>query len=313
MKAGSLKNCQAIITGVNGFIGKTLARRLIEQGAFVLGVDQLPLHDRLGPSSQFQFIQANLLTEAGKIHLKQGDFEKKIFFHLAGMANAEDCEKNKELAGRMNIDLTRLAVEFCLNHGIRQFIFPSTGLVYGDHHSIAVTEQTAPAPLNYYAQTKLEAEQLIRDYAEKTGFCCVVLRLSNVYGAGMSPKSVIGELIGQAKKEQNISLRDYSPVRDFIFLDDVVDGMLAATNIHKNGFYCFNLSTGKGTSIQELAQMASRLTSASFNNAQWTKKGHSQKSCLVMDNRSLEEVTGWKPKSTLDDGLKKILQEIPIQ
>lgn len=306
-KAGPLKDCQAIVTGAHGFIGKKLTQHLIQNGAFVVGIDIAPLGESPDPVSQFHFVKADLLTEQQTLKLPETAHRKSFFFHLAGMANARECETNKDLAFRLNVGLTLSALKFSLNNKVDHFVFPSTGLVYGDQHQTPVTEDTALSPLNYYAETKMEAEEVIKKFAQNSSMGRTVLRLSNVYGSGMSRQSVIGELIDQVIKGKQISLKDYTPVRDFIFIDDVVDGMLTAASVENTGSRCFNLSTGIGTSIGELVLMASRLSSVPCNQPSSKRKSSAHESYLVLDHRLFEKTTGWKPKYALRDGLKKIL------
>ena len=279
--------------------------KLLERGASVLGIDMICAKSTGKPEGQYDFVQADFLKEPEKIRLGNRHHKKRVFFHLAGMGNVDACEKNQEQAFRVNVELTRATLDFCVQNGVSQFVFPSTGLVYGDQHNQPIGEETELAPSNHYAHTKMEAERIIRNYVQESDLCCIILRLANVYGPGMSSQSVIGELLAQIKRSERISLRNYTPVRDFIFIDDVIDGLLAATCVHEKGVHCFNLSSGTETSIRDMVLLVARLVSVPHDAT--SSERDSKRSYLVMNNRMFRKATGWEPQYTLQDGLKKLL------
>ena len=291
-------------------MGSRLIQALLDKEALVVGVD----------SSSEAPEYFHELTKGNSFHLIHGSFEKKAeevssilktekrgktaVFHMAGLAHVGECEKDPVKAFESNVSLTFHVLEFCRQNKIMKFIFPSTGLVYGNHQKKPVIEETPPSPQNIYTGTKLSAEVLIRSYSKSYGLSCIIARLGNIYGPGSHSDTVVSTIINQVKYDEKILVHDLTPVRDFIFIDDVIEGLVRLlVSIKSPECYIVNLSTGTGTSILNLAKMASQRASVPIKEAQVHGDSRPSNSILILNNSLLSKITGWKPRYTLHEGL----------
>jgi len=315
-KIGNLDEYKIVVTGASGFLGCRLVQALLENGSFVIGIDLC--NHSANPTSDYKNYESYRLL-CGDIFkksneaiplLKSDKRRKSALFHLAGLANVKECEVNPVKAFESNVSLTHHVLEFCRLNGIKNFLFPSTGLVYGDHLKHPATEEDPTHPKNLYVSTKVSAEALIQGYAESFGLTCMIARLGNVYGPGGNLDSVIGTLVSQVEKNQDISIRDLIPVRDFIYIDDVVEGLLhLLVSNDKAGYSIVNLSTGVGTSIKELVEAVCQIASIPTNEIQSQNISINSESSLVLNNDLLIEMIGWKPKYNLVEGLSILLKK----
>ncbi len=297
-------------------MGSRLVQVLLEKGAFVVGVDYDNRFSQ--PTSGFtnhesyRFICGNFsenLDEASSL-LLSSERKKSVLFHMAGLANVRECEKNSPLAFNSNVLLTYQALEFCRRQKIKKFIFPSTGLVYGDLHKRLATENDQVIPKSLYIATKVSAEALIQGYAHSFGISCKIARLGNVYGPGGNVDTLVGTLINQVLTHKKIIVRDLTPVRDFIYLDDVIEGFLhLSISKEDTDFILVNLSTGTGTSVKKLIDTLYQVASISSDKIQSQNASINSISSLVLDNSLLIKLTGWKPKYDLAEGLSLTLKK----
>lgn len=284
----SLSEFSIFVSGATGFLGEALVSTLTQYGA---AVSPLPR----------DFSGAQIPAESGK---------KRVLVHLAGMSHAGQCEENPAEAFEANVALVLRALFFCQKQGINLFIFPSTGSVYSDQMDRPLTESDPASPHDIYGATKLAAETLILRYSKRLGIRSLIVRIGNVYGPGCHSDSVIGTLCQQIANGHEITLRDLTPVRDFIYKRDVVHGLirlLQTAETHSE--FLVNLSTGKGTSIGHLTDTACRLALVPVEKIRPSEGPKGPPSRIVLDNTLLKKLTGWSPQYNLEDGLKETLKQ----
>jgi nucleoside-diphosphate-sugar epimerase len=315
LKAGSLKDFSILVTGACGFIGVPLVKALLKKGATVLGIDRhhvVPVGTEKDiPYSNFHFIVGDFLKKSDKAASLLAQIKKDYtaVFHLAGKANATGCRIDPIQAFEANVLLVQRILEFCRNNNIKKFGFPSTGLVYGDQSEFSINENYPTKPNSLYAATKLSAEMLIQGYASEYDMNCIIARLSNVYGPKSSTDTVIGTIVDQAKKNKRILVRDTSPIRDFIYIDDVVNGLIRLLiSIKHSGSTVVNLSTGKGETIKRAVELAGMIMAKDQKDYTHATDKEQCNSKLVLDNSLLESLTEWKPENDLYSGLSLILK-----
>lgn len=311
LKTGKLSDWCIVVTGGAGFLGAKLVQQLAKEGAKVIAVDQAYAGREQSPDSQVTKIAAQLPRDFGLLSslVRRCAGRYLALFHMAGISNVGQCQQAPVSAFEANVTLTQNVLEFCRSHNITRFIFPSTGLVYGDELGTAAVETDPVRPVNIYAASKIAAEALIRGYSTSYHLQGIIVRLSNVYGANSSDDTVMGAVIQQVKNSESIRLRNLRPVRDFIFVDDVITGMikLVLADAALPG-QIVNLSTGMGTSIECLAKTACRLVGRDPQAIEQATNETTKQSSLVLDNSLLSDITGWKPKHLLNAGLSIILK-----
>ena len=303
-----------MVTGASGFLGRRLVKTLLNNNAFVIGIDyrdnpQKKIDD-ITNSNAFKFISGSFGESLDEelSELISEDRKKSAIFHMAGMANVRECEKDPAKAFQTNVGLTVQVLDFCLRNKIEKFIFPSTGLVYGDSLRRPACEEDSTYPINIYTATKLSAEAMIKGFAKNFGLCCSIVRLSNVYGPGISSDTVMGTILAQAKTGGTIEVRDLTPVRDYIYIDDAMEGLVHTLVIDNPGYTVINLSTGIGLSVRDLAETVCRITSIPVDRIHSNGIIKNTESVLVLDNSYIYKITGWKPKYTPVEGLSLLLK-----
>ncbi len=228
---------------------------------------------------------------------------------MAGIAQAGECEKNPEKAFESHVLLTLRVLEFCRQNKIGKFVYPSSGLVYGDYRRRPVTEETSPSSQNIYTASKLSAEALIMGYSKSYEIPCIIVRLGNVYGPGGHEDTVVSTIINQIRAGQRIVVRDLTPIRDFIYINDAIEGLIRLLiSSDKQECPIVNLSTGIGTSVFNLVKTASRLSPIFFGDVQTNSDSDLPNSTLILDNTLLKKLTGWEPRYSLSEGLSLTLK-----
>ncbi len=181
------------IIGCSGFIGTHLIKNLAYKDIEIIGVDKIIKNDY--DSKNIKIIKLDISNQEGVSILRDelGKISDReiCLVHLAGISDATICERDKVLAYQLNVKATQDIWSISSDCKIKKLIFSSTGLVYGTQHKGLITEEYPTLSENTYARTKLEAENYLLNKSVASGVSCMVLRLANVYGPGMSRNTVI--------------------------------------------------------------------------------------------------------------------------
>ena len=188
-----------------------------------------------------------------------------VCIHLAAKISVADSMKNPKDLMDINVNGTINLLDACHNNQVNNFIFASSASVYGDVKELPIRETSTLAPISSYGISKMHAEEQILTYQKgKKINNSIILRIFNVYGDGQSPEAdIITQFVRRLSRGlPPIIYGNGTRTRDFISVDDVVDGILLS--IHsierkdKNKIFSsspiFNLGTGIPTSIKEVAQ-----------------------------------------------------------
>jgi nucleoside-diphosphate-sugar epimerase len=311
---------KAIVTGAGGLLGQALIARLQQDGIPVLAVDRRTPERKLPAGATFYRAD---VADLGAWRASPASFwrepETTVLFHLAGIAHAGYCRQDPLCAEAVNVAGALTAVEACRRRGVRRAVFPSTALVYGPDARVPATETDPPAPTSFYAATKLAAEALLQGYASDFEMAVDVVRLGNVYGYGAAPDTVCSILLQQAVQGERLAVKTLRPIRDFIYVKDVADGMVrlavsqpsAPSSMETGGvigrFRLHNLSSGRPTSIGKLACVIAQAAGSAEEPLETEPCGPSSNSTLVLDIGKLTETLGWRPSWSLEDGIVEVL------
>jgi nucleoside-diphosphate-sugar epimerase len=314
LSTGNFNKHHILVTGAAGFLGRKLVPELLRRGAHVLGVDQSAWtdDDDAAPKEieNYRHLQADLAGDLDPLadFLSRAPLSRRGVFHLAGMADAGICKEFPDTAFKLNVALTFRLLDLCRKVGGTKFIFPSTGLVYGDGLMRPITEKDPLYPHSVYASTKIAAEALVRSYALNYGCSAVIARLSNVYGPGIGENTVIGHILAQVSRGEKIQVQSEQPVRDFIYVEDVVQALTALYQIElRPDEIIVNVSTGEGTRIGEVVQTANQTFYGQREDFQTSGDAASH---LVLANDRLNKLIRWVPSTSIADGLVKSFNEI---
>ena len=257
---------KVLITGIAGFIGSSLARGLLSEGATVCGIDNLGsgnLANLEEIRSQIDFIHADILdVEAMQAATRGVD----CVFHLAAIPSVPLSVSDPEGTNRTNLDGTLGVLEAARKSSVRRVLYAASSAAYGEGPLLPKTEDMLPAPISPYAVQKLAGEHYLACYARVFGVETVSLRYFNIFGPRQDPTSqysgVLARFISQMlDEEQPTIFGDGSTSRDFTYIDNVVSAnMLLAKTTRPVSGKVFNVATGKRISLLEAYEQIKRLT-----------------------------------------------------
>jgi UDP-glucose 4-epimerase len=304
----------ALVTGGAGFIGSHLVELLMRKGFSVIVLDNLStgrlenIREHLN-DPQFRFVRGDILDRQSVEGAMGG---VQAVFHLAAITSVPYSVKHPEITRQVNVEGTRNLLEACLRGGAERFIFVSSCAVYGEPEYLPVDEGHPTRPVSPYAESKLEAENLCREFQERYGLRTTVIRPFNVYGPGMRNDQYGGVI---ARFIERLSLGkppviygDGEQTRDFVHVEDAVRAMVLALESRKAVGRTFNVATGAPTSINRLAQLLIELLGADGIEAEHRKARAGDVRYSYADIQEARDVLGFEPRISLKEGLSALLR-----
>ncbi len=199
-------------------------------------------------------------------------------------------------------------IDVCERNGTRLVYLSSGGTVYGPNAPIPTAEQTACDPISMYGVSKLATENILSVHARQRGLEHVVLRVSNPYGPwqlGRNGQGVIGAWLARAIAGQEIEVwGDGSVVRDYVYIDDLVDAIKAAI-AYRGGEHVFNVGSGRGESLREILGIIQDLCPVVVHYGE-ARAVDVPVSVLDIGRADLE--LGWRPTTPLVSGIGQTLE-----
>ncbi len=308
-----LNNCY-IVTGANGRIGHRLVKALCRRGASVVGHDRenfrlAALCHEYADNFTFvhgEFSEVEDQVKAALDALPSG--KERVLLHLAGVASVKLCEEHPEEAFQSNVKFVFDVLEFFRKNQLNKAIFASSGTLYGDMLDKPATEDDPIISGGVYTATKIAGEALFEGYARTYGICSIIARISNIFMWDPPPGSVVRKIISAVFADEPTDVNALYPVRDFIYVDDVVDGFIRIGEMSVDpGTILLNLSTGKGHSIEDLAAAACVAAGRERELIGGPEVGADEQSKNILNPSKLEAMTGWRPKWEMSEALSEIL------
>ncbi len=250
---------KALVTGAAGFIGSTLAERLLADGWEVVGVDCFidyyprELKERnlagLRDSSGFRFVEASLVDMELAPLLEGVD----AVFHQAAQAGVRaSWGDDFRIYSDNNVFATQRLLEACRRIDLKKFVYASSSSIYGDTDDLPMRETSMPKPVSPYGVSKLAAEHLTWLYFKNYGLPTVSLRYFTVYGPRQRPDMAFNRFIAAVDAGREITLYgNGEQSRDFTFVEDIVAANIAAATEPARG-EVYNLGGGSRTTVNEV-------------------------------------------------------------
>ncbi|MCL4300407.1 MAG: NAD-dependent epimerase/dehydratase family protein [Anaerolineae bacterium] len=301
-----------LITGGAGFIGTALANRLIRQGHTVRVLDDLSAGD-----------SANLDPA---IHFTRGDVEDKpkvwrllnkidCVYHLAARVSVPESVLYPREYNSTNVGGTVAIMEAMRDAGVKRVVLASSGAVYGEQEVEKVGESLLPNPDSPYGVSKLAAEGYMRTIGRLWGIETVALRIFNAYGPGQAiPPThapVIPQFVRQVLGDGSLIIYgNGTQTRDYIYVDDVVQALIAAATAAGINRQVINIGTGAGTSIKQLVALIEKATGHKAQTIV-TPSVSGGVSALVADTSRARKLLDFKPRVTLEEGLALLIERDP--
>ncbi|MHC4633280.1 MAG: GDP-mannose 4,6-dehydratase [Planctomycetota bacterium] len=252
---------KVLITGAAGFIGSHLCERLAADGCTVIGIDnfddfydpQIKRRNISGclKNKNFQLIEADI-RDSTAMDEAVGD-GVEIIVHLAARAGVRPSIAQPLLYADVNVNGTMVLLQAAAKHKIAKFIFGSSSSIYGNSEKVPFSEDdNVDFPISPYAATKKACELICHTYHHLYGIAITCLRFFTVYGPRQRPDLAIHKFAKLIEQGKSIPLYgDGTMMRDFTYIDDIIDGTVAA--IQKcAGFEIYNLGESKPITVNDL-------------------------------------------------------------
>ena len=319
-----------LITGVAGFVGSHLAKRLIMAGDEVFGIDNFVCG-----------FSANIadLMEDPKFHFRNADIRDDLccdnihnnidfVWHFAARGEVYWCRDNPEEALSVNVNGTLNILNKAKKLRAKHFFFADTSAEYDsftDPDYFPTSEWMAPntiTPMGYYPITKMCASQFVRSFGKKSDFGTTLFRYTNIYGPSMNLNRDIPPVVGAFTNalfngKTPTIYGDGSKRRDFLHIDDLTEfhTTVLAVRGNRDGSETYNAGFGKNYSILEVYHKV-RKECAKIKNGKVPslinyKDDQPDEAQVTLANiKKAEEDLGWTPKISFDEGVKRTVQSL---
>jgi UDP-glucuronate 4-epimerase len=291
-----------VVTGAAGFIGSQLMERLLDVGHDVVGIDCF---------TDYYDVALKEENAAGKEILRLDLAEEGLaglaldcdgIFHIAAQPGVRaSWGTSFDVYTSRNLLATQRVFEDAAAAGVR-VAYASSSSIYGNAASYPTTEETVPNPISPYGVTKLATEQLARAYRESFGLDAVILRYFTVYGPRQRPDMAFTRLVRALHDGGTFRLfGDGTQSRDVTYVGDVIAATIGALERAPSGAV-YNVGGGNETSLREVIETLERISGRVLDVVyEPVAKGDVKRTAA--DTSRLREDVGWKPQTSLEEGL----------
>ncbi|GAP10752.1 nucleoside-diphosphate-sugar epimerase [Bellilinea caldifistulae] len=298
-----------LVTGGAGFIGSTVVDLLLQDGHDVVIVDNLVTgrYTNINPAATFYQldIRSSNLSQI---------FEKErpdVVNHHAAQMDVRRSVADPLYDADVNVKGSLNVLECARKYDVRQFIYASSGgTVYGEPKYLPCDEEHPIQPICQYGATKYMTELYLYMYRVMYGLDYVVFRYPNVYGPRQDPKGeagVVAIFTGQMSRNEAVTIHgDGLQERDFVFVDDVAEANRLALSLNSGG-YVYNLGTGQPTNVIQIFEGLKVITHYT-KEVQFGPARLGETRRIYLDSTKFQAETGWKPKTSLLQGLSKTVE-----
>jgi nucleoside-diphosphate-sugar epimerase len=302
---------RALVTGVAGFLGSTLAEALRRAGFDVLGVDAFTSNyepavkranlERLLRDPGFRLVEADLRHAdlkpllAGVSHVA----------HLAALPGVRPSwgDSFREYAEH-NIIATQRLLEAARDQNLVRIAVASSSSIYGAPHHYPTPEEENPRPISPYGVTKLAAEALVHAYRREHGLPAVALRYFTVYGPRQRPDMGFHRFFEAGRRGQPVTIYgDGAQTRDFTFVDDAVEATLASLTREGKEF-AYNVGGGHRVALREVLDQIERLVGRKIERRH-VEPQHGDPRDTSADTKLARRDLGYEPHTALEEGLRR--------
>jgi UDP-glucose 4-epimerase len=301
-----------LVTGAAGFLGAALSNRLVQAGHNVRGLDDLSSGD-----------PARLLPQ---VHLTRGDVNDRpklwtllqgvdCVYHLAARVSVPESVLYPREYNAVNVGGTVSVMEAMRDVGVKRVVLASSGAVYGDQGEQPLREDMRPNPRSPYAVSKLAAEYYVRTIGALWKIETVALRIFNAYGPGQPLPAAHAPVIPRFLKQaltggSLVAHGDGTQTRDYVYLDDVLDALVAAATAPTVDQQVINVGSGQETSVRDLLASLAAVTGRKLD-VIFSRAEDGGVSRMCADLSLAAEKLGFRPRVGLAEGLHLTLKRDP--
>lgn len=300
------------VTGAAGFIGSHIARRLLDDGHQVVGIDSVTAYYDQSlkranlkslESDAFRFVEADINEVDLDILLDDVD----VVIHQAGQPGVRRSWGSEfTVYAEANVLATQRLLE-CSTRASKpiRFVYASSSSVYGEAEAYPCVETDRPQPLSPYGVTKLAGEHLVTLYARNFGLSTVSLRYFTVYGPRQRPDMAFTRFLRSAVCSDTVTIFGTGEqIRDFTFIDDVVAANILVAFQPTTPGAVFNVAGGSSVTVNEVLEII-----ADFRGQPLTVERIAKVKGDVFrtggSSAAIQEAVGWRPSTSLRQGLEQ--------
>ncbi len=310
------KKYKCFVSGGAGLIGLEICNKLIERGhsVYLYDLGEQIERNKSHINKKIKIFYGSILDiHSLKKAIKNCDF----VFHLAAMLGVKYTEDNKLDCLEINSTGTKNVLEACLGKKVKKVIFASSSEVYGEPKKNPISETFQTQGKTIYGISKLMGEEYCKSYNQKHKLTYTILRYFNTYGAYQQKKFVIQNFVHDSINDNKILINgNGSQKRSYMYVSDAADATIAAAFSKKTDNKIFNIGNGTNPiTLKELSKVVKKvlkkknikiILKKNFNKTDRTiEREIFYRYC---DSSKFQKLIKWKPKVSLESGIKKILQ-----
>ena len=301
-----------LTTGGCGFLGSHLIEKLLKDDNIVIDDLSEGKLSNLPRSSRITFHKASILDDIG--YLFKG---VDIVYHLAALTRPQFSILHPEETDTVNVHGTLKVLEHCRDNKVKRVVFVSSSSIYGEQKKVPTPENVIPNPMSPYALSKQIGEEYCELFEKLYGLQINRIRPFNIYGTRQSPTgeyaAAVPRFIDRVNSFISVLKSDSYPVitgdgkqvRDFVYVDDVVDLMIRAS---KSKIYgeAFNAGSGKNISINDLYNKVCKAMDVKVKAVHIAPVFEPRQT--LADIRKAKKLLGWIPKVSLEEGIERTVK-----
>lgn len=312
-----------LVTGAGGFIGSHLLEALAEKGTRIKALVKYNSRNDWGN------IESLPQTVQDAIEVISGDITDPFFvrkavdgcqtvFHLAALIGIPYSYIAPQHYVNVNVQGTLNVLEACRETDVEMLVHTSTSETYGTARYTPIDEGHPLQGQSPYSATKISADKLAESYFLTYDLPVATIRPFNTFGPRQSARAIIPTIISQAlthrKSGEPIKLGSLTPVRDFTFVKDTVDGFIRIAESPKSVGEVINVGTGEahsiGDTVKEILGILGMPDHPVETEEQRVRPEKSEVGLLLADNRKAKDLIGWEPRHSFHQGLEKTIEAV---
>mgnify|MGYP001183829239 CR=1 FL=1 len=318
----SNKNTEKVmITGVGGFIGSHLAEKLLQDGFEVFGLDIMSIDDAknlmdINNHKMFHYTKGDIQNSDDIDNFFQKD--SKVIYHLASVVGVRNYMEDPMSLIDITIIGTKNIIKNCMDHGVR-LLFASTSEIYGKNPNVPWNEESDRVLGNpsidrwCYSSSKALVEHMLFALNRNKSLSSSTVRFFNVYGPKQNPIYVVSQSIHRVLNNCNPDLYDGGKqIRCFTYIDDAVEGLIAAATKKAAIGNAFNIGNQVPTSMEEvvnicIAKSGMKVEVNHINTKEKYGKVYQDIDIRIPDSAKAHKLLNWKAETQVSEGIEKTI------
>lgn len=302
MQVNSIKGKRVLITGITGFVGKALEKRLRILGAKVFGISRSVNNDDRNLNADIlDYPQINKFIKNSGI---------EMCFHLASASLVEEGQTHPYQTFKVNTEGTLNVLESARNNHLKKVIIASTSHVYGKN-KVPYLESYTPKPTRPYETSKTCMDIIAQSYAESFDLPVLIPRFVNIYGPGdLNSQRLIPKTIKSVLGNSEPKMWGRQTIRDYLFIDDAIDAYICLATLdmkHADGNRIFNFGSNKRISVKDIMEKIIKISGKKLKIKKIPQERQEEIESQYVSAKKARQLLGWEPKIDLDLGLKKTI------